>query len=112
MDCKLVNVKQPIPLGRIKNERVVRVLESIPSWMPWWIRRLASNLRWQGIIPRRYPIFVGPGGNDDGNGLTWDHRYETVNGALAGLWPGDGPIYVGVGKYKECITIKENNDDL
>ena len=101
-----LNVKQPI--GRIKNERVVRVLESIPSWMPVWIRRLASHLRWLGVVPRRYtPLFVGPGGDDDGNGLTWGHRYETINGALVGLWPGDGPIYVGAGEYKEVVTIQE-----
>jgi len=109
MDYKLVNVKQPIPLGRIKNEQVIRMLESVPSWMPIWIRRLASNLRWWKVQRRHSPLFVGPGGNDDGNGLTWGHRYATINGALADMCPGDGPIYIGAGKYKECITIKEES---
>lgn len=49
--------------------------------------------------------FVGPGGNNSNNGLTWQTRKLTLNGAEdIPLVAGD-KVYVGAGTYRELLTV-------
>lgn len=49
--------------------------------------------------------FVGKGGSDANNGLTWSTRKLTLNGAEdTPVAPGD-IVYVGAGTYRETLTV-------
>jgi hypothetical protein len=49
--------------------------------------------------------YVGPGGNNANNGLTWGTRKLTLNGAEdVPLVAGD-QVYVGPGTYRELLTV-------
>lgn len=49
--------------------------------------------------------YVGSGGSDANNGLTWSTRKLTLNGAEdTPVAPGD-TVYVGAGTYRETLTV-------
>jgi hypothetical protein len=48
--------------------------------------------------------YVGPGGNNANDGLSWANRKLTLGGAEAVVAAGD-TVYVGVGVYRETLTV-------
>lgn len=48
--------------------------------------------------------YVGPGGNDANNGLTWAARKLTLNGAEDIPVAAGDTVYVGAGTYREMLT--------
>ncbi len=50
-------------------------------------------------------FFVGPGGNDTNDGLTWANRFLTLNGAEDEPVTASDTVYVGPGVYRELLTV-------
>ena len=48
--------------------------------------------------------YVGPGGNDANDGLSWANRLETLNGAEDEPVASGDTVYVGPGIYREMLT--------
>lgn len=48
--------------------------------------------------------YVGPGGNDSNDGLTWANRFLTLNGAEDEPVAANDTVYVGPGTYRELLT--------
>lgn len=49
--------------------------------------------------------YVGPGGSDAANGLTWANRKLTLNGAEDIPVAAGDTVYVGPGTYREVLTV-------
>ena len=56
-------------------------------------------------------FFVGPGGNDTNDGLTWANRFLTLNGAEDEPVVAADTVYVGPGVYRETLTIDVTGTD-
>jgi hypothetical protein len=48
--------------------------------------------------------YVGPGGNDGNDGLSWANRFLTLNGAEDEPVAANDTVYVGPGTYRETLT--------
>ena len=102
----IMNVKEPTPLGAIKHTLMIRGLLAIARHerLSARIRNAAMRLRWLGVPLRHATIYVGMGGNDTNDGLTWSTRLETTSTAISAAWPGDC-IILGAGTNREYVTI-------
>lgn len=49
--------------------------------------------------------YVGPGGNDANDGLSWANRFLTLNGAEDEPVAADDTVYVGPGVYRETLNL-------
>jgi hypothetical protein len=50
-------------------------------------------------------LYVGPGGNDTNNGLSWANRRLTLNGIEDKPVVAGDTVYVGPGAYRETLTV-------
>ena len=50
-------------------------------------------------------LYVGPGGNDANNGLSWANRRLTLNGVEDKPVAAGDTVYVGPGVYRETLTV-------
>lgn len=51
--------------------------------------------------------YVGPGGDNSKDGLSWAERKLTLTNAEASLSAGDN-LYIGPGRYRELVTLTES----
>lgn len=65
---------------------------------------LVKKVAW-GFVARKAHIYVGTDGNDASDGLSWATRVQTLNKAVSLAQPGD-TIWVGLGTYRECVTLE------
>jgi hypothetical protein len=52
--------------------------------------------------------YVGPGGNDGNDGLSWANRFLTLNGAEDEPVAAGDTVYVGPGVYRETLILDVN----
>jgi len=89
-------------------DALIRLTESPPLWLPdTGIFR--SEIAHEIIKPGR-TFYVGAGGNDSGQGLSWEDRLSTLQAAEDRVGPGD-TVFVGPGAEGHLWEIEKSGED-